>query len=70
MGHLEVVSWEDITQKFVEKIAVYVNGSSKIENNDSLYLSLSIILNVMSRWFVFLENFNLAKQVTSTFKYF
>lgn len=50
MGHTDVIEWEDITQTFVEKIAVYVNGSSKIENNDSLYLSLNIILNVISRW--------------------
>lgn len=57
MSHPDVISWNDITRKFVDKMAVYVNGSSKMENNDSLYLSLNIILNVINRWYVKKKHF-------------
>lgn len=50
MNYPNLLEWSNITKKFVEKISVYVNGRSKVENNDSLYLSLDIILNVLKQW--------------------
>lgn len=51
MDHEDIIDWKvDITSKLVEKIAVYVSGKSKLENNDSLYLSSNILLNVLTNW--------------------
>uniref|UniRef100_A0A915D2T4 ELMO domain-containing protein n=1 Tax=Ditylenchus dipsaci TaxID=166011 RepID=A0A915D2T4_9BILA len=50
MGHEGLFDWDlDISNKFVEKISVYVNGRSKIEDNVSLFLSLNIIINVVNK---------------------
>ncbi|KAH7723897.1 cell death abnormality protein 12 [Aphelenchoides avenae] len=49
MGHSGLLEWNELTPKFAERISAYINGSSKIENNDSLYLALSIVQNMFSR---------------------
>lgn len=52
MGQSGLLDWSELSPKFVERISAYVNGGSKIENNDSLYLALSIVQNIFTRWYI------------------
>jgi hypothetical protein len=49
MRHSGLVEWTEMTPEFVEKIADYVNGRAKFENNESLTLSLSILLAILDK---------------------
>ena len=47
MRYQNFIQWEQLPDGFVVKVAGYVNGSSKFENNESLRLSLSILLTIL-----------------------
>uniref|UniRef100_A0A914BVX8 ELMO domain-containing protein n=1 Tax=Acrobeloides nanus TaxID=290746 RepID=A0A914BVX8_9BILA len=41
--------WTHVSSKFVEKLALYINGGSKVENNDILSISLKFLINVLNK---------------------
>ncbi|KAE9551412.1 hypothetical protein FO519_005367 [Halicephalobus sp. NKZ332] len=49
MRHPDFIEWDQLPPGFVVKVAGYVNGSSKFENNESLRLSLSILLTILDK---------------------
>jgi hypothetical protein len=54
MKNVEMMPWNVINEEFVSKISAYLNGSSKMESNDSLNLSLDIILAIMENQYFLL----------------
>lgn len=53
MKQKELMGWHLITSQIIQRIAAYVNGRSKMESNDSLSLSLEIILEILENQLLF-----------------
>lgn len=48
----QIVPWQTMSSKFLRKIAFFVNGQSKLEQNDSRALALDMLLTLAEHWSV------------------
>jgi hypothetical protein len=46
----QLVPWQSLSSQFVRKIAFFVNGQSKLEQNDSRALALDTLLALTEHW--------------------